>query len=397
MSEIFFPHGSGAELATYLYAQLLRKEGCSIVVVTNRFAGEPEASKCDGFDVYRLPLLKSGRSVKYSILLHPEVLLTSFMHKCMDWADVIYIPRFWYSAIPLARIRRKPVIVHFHDYIAVCPLTNLYDSNANRICSRRGGCSSRCVYAYERKRRSSAKAAQSALLNLAIWPLLRRLTDMSNAFVCVSNAQRTALIENRPSLASKIRVLYNPVPELDQVGIDGNGFGYFGGASPSKGFAVLLKALRQLGRLSYTVHGTNFQNPEATTKMLSKWGFVAYGRLKPDEVARLYPKIRGVLVPSVVPETFSYVVAEALLRGRLVIASKVGAIPELVHGCKGVWLFDPGDFGQLAEKMKLVHDLTGETACDLGLNNRETFAKLIDNSKILRGFLELCNSLTSAS
>jgi len=367
------------------------------VVLTNRFAGEPETSNYDGFDVYRLPLLRGGRSVKYSVLLRPEVLLTRFMRKCMDWADVIYVPRFWYSAIPLARIRRKPVIVHFHDYIAICPLANLYDSDANRICRRRGGCSSRCVYTYERKRRSPAKAAQSALLNLTVWPLLRRLSDMSNAIVCVSNAQRKALVEKRPSLISKIKVLPNPVPPVEHVGIEGDGFGYFGGTSPSKGFVVLLNALRHLGRLSYTVHGTNFQNPQAFSKMLSKWGFVAYGRLRPEEIARLYPKIRVVLVPSVVPETFSYVVAEALLQGRLVIASRVGAIPELVQGCKGVWLFDPGDFSQLAEKMKLVHDLTDETACDLGLNNRETFAKLIDNNRILRGFLELCNSLTSAS
>lgn len=40
LSELYYPHGGGAELATYLYAKLLSEEGFNVVVVTSRFAGE---------------------------------------------------------------------------------------------------------------------------------------------------------------------------------------------------------------------------------------------------------------------------------------------------------------------------------------------------------------------
>jgi hypothetical protein len=45
LSELFYPHGSGGELATYLYAKLLSEAGINVIVITNRFAGEPDVSK----------------------------------------------------------------------------------------------------------------------------------------------------------------------------------------------------------------------------------------------------------------------------------------------------------------------------------------------------------------
>ena len=119
LSELFYPYGGGAELATYLYAKLLNKAEFKVVVVTNRFAGESEVLKNGNLTVYRLPLFKKGGSVKYSVLKRFDVLLSSFMRKMVKWADAVYIPRFWYSAIPLAKAYGKPVITHLHDYIPI--------------------------------------------------------------------------------------------------------------------------------------------------------------------------------------------------------------------------------------------------------------------------------------
>ena len=74
LSELFYPHGGGAELATYLYAKLLTEAGFNVVVVTNRFTGELEVSKSKNLIVYRLPLFDGTESVKYSILRRVDVL-----------------------------------------------------------------------------------------------------------------------------------------------------------------------------------------------------------------------------------------------------------------------------------------------------------------------------------
>ena len=76
-------------------------------------------------------------SLKYSILRRFDVLLSRYLGKLIAWADVVYIPRFWFSAILLAKKRRKPVIVHLHDFIPICPLASLYYMPEGELCRKR--------------------------------------------------------------------------------------------------------------------------------------------------------------------------------------------------------------------------------------------------------------------
>jgi len=159
LSELFYPHGGGAELATYLYAKLLSEAKTNVVVVTNRFEGESEFSDKNGFKVYRFPLFVKAENVKYSILKLVNVLFSSFMRKLIKWADVVYVPRFWFSAIPLAKAYKKPVIVHLHDYIPIYPLATFYNFKEDRVCDRT--CSMDCIYRGERRKRGLLKSAGS--------------------------------------------------------------------------------------------------------------------------------------------------------------------------------------------------------------------------------------------
>ncbi|MBX5327277.1 MAG: glycosyltransferase family 4 protein [Candidatus Bathyarchaeia archaeon] len=402
LSEVFYPHGGGAELATYLYAKLLSEAKFNVTVVTNRFPSEPEFSKNEGFTVYRLPLLKRREGIKYSILQRFDVLFSSFMRRWIKWADVVYVPRFWFSAIPLAKALGKPVIVHLHDYIPVCPLTVLYDSRVDGVCQKGGFCSVGCigcVYAYESGRRKGlSRALGSTFLNLTVWPVLRGFIECSDAVVCVSRAQRDLLVRYAPSLGGKIKVIYDPLPQLSPVPIDGDDFGYFGGSSYLKGFHVLLKALkyRKLRGLDpVTVHAAKFSGIDPRfAGFLEELGFVLYGKLGSNEMDQIYRNVKAVIMPSILGETFGYVVAEALLRGRIVIASRIGGIPEAVEGCKGAFLLDAGDAAQLAETISVVKGLSREEVKELGKQNKEAFVSRFENQMTLKDFSKLCNSVT---
>ena len=52
LSELFYPHGGGGELATYLYAKLLAKEDFAVKVVTNRFLEEPKKCQDGNLEIY---------------------------------------------------------------------------------------------------------------------------------------------------------------------------------------------------------------------------------------------------------------------------------------------------------------------------------------------------------
>ena len=73
------------------------------------------------------------------------------------------------------------------------------------------------------------------------------------------------------------------------------------------------------------------------------------GHLASGELAAVRSRAAVVLVPSQFPETFGYVVAEAQLERRVVVASTIGALTELVeHEATGL-LVEPGDPRALAE------------------------------------------------
>jgi len=106
LSELFYPHGGGAELATFLYAKLLSEAGFNIAVVTNRFVAESEVSKNENLIIYRLNLVKDNGIGKYSILQRFDVLFSSFMRKMVKWADVVYASSRLYSYLPHSRFIR---------------------------------------------------------------------------------------------------------------------------------------------------------------------------------------------------------------------------------------------------------------------------------------------------
>lgn len=399
LSELFY-HGGGAELATYLYANLLSVAGFNVVVVTNRFAGESELTKNGNLMIYRLPLFKGYGSVKYSILKRFDVLFSSFMRKMMKWADAIYIPRFWFSAIPLAKAYRKPVITHLHDYIPICPLSNIYDISQETVCDHNGLlCPPRCIYAYEKAQgRCFTETLTSIALNSTLGRYFGKFVKFSDAVICVSKMQRDMIIKREPSLCNKTYVIYNPLPELSCIEIEDDDFGYFGGPNHLKGFYTLFHAMIHIRRANLEltkIHATKFSGcSKQLVESLSNLGILSYGKLKDDEYTRLYKQIRAVIVPSIWHEPWPYVVVEAITRGRFVIASRVGGIPEQVEGCKGALLCEPGNPKQLAEAIEFVKSLNRESVAELGFHSKETFLKRFDNETTVRRFISICEHLT---
>ncbi|HKQ58424.1 MAG TPA: glycosyltransferase, partial [Candidatus Eisenbacteria bacterium] len=72
------------------------------------------------------------------------------------------------------------------------------------------------------------------------------------------------------------------------------------------------------------------------------------GHVDDAVLAALRAAAAVVVVPSLFYEHFCYTVAEALLDGRPVVASRIGAIPELIEDGVTGWLVPPGDAHALA-------------------------------------------------
>jgi glycosyltransferase involved in cell wall biosynthesis len=390
MSELFYPNGGGGELATWLYADLLASSGFNVVVVSDRFPGDPQISRKENFKIHRIPL-SSTRLGKYSVL-RPDIMCSTFMRKILHWCDVVYIPRFWYSAIPAARNRRKIVLVHLHGYYPVCPVATLYDLSENRICHHRYcTCSLRCIANHERSLRTSYKQIlASVALNSTLGCHIGKLASLSDSIICVSNAQKELLIKHMPCIANRLTTIYNPMPHLDEFMGQSGDFGYFGGPSLLKGHTILRNAIHNLNP-PIKMHMTNMLR---TSRISS--GVIQYPRLSREDYGGVYKTIQVVVVPSIWPEPLPYVVSEAVASGRVVIASRIGGIPEQTEGMKGTFLFEPGDIEQLTSMMAYVRDLSKEDRMQLGQANKEAFAARFDNHRSTQDFIAVLEKTRKA-
>lgn len=126
-------------------------------------------------------------------------------------------------------------------------------------------------------------------------------------------------------------------------------FAYLGGPKEYKGYGCLLEAFVMFyndnGRCRLHLFGDGY--PKVAVPHVE-----IHGTLSSDEVCRALSHMDAVVVPSICPETFGFVVLEALAAGTHVICSdSVGARDLVSSDC----VFAAGDASDLAEKM---HDFS---------------------------------------
>ena len=400
LSESFYPHGSGGELATFLYSNLLKEKGHDLIVITHKFPGEPNLTNEKHLKIYRIPIFTSNQENKYSTLKRLDLLLANNFSQFMRWADVIYIPKYWYSAILLAKLYHKPVVVHSHGFLPICPLAIAYNVSKQEVCNHKAPFCSSCIYKYEKMSgRNLVTGFASSILNPIMGSYFSEIIKLSDAVITVSNSQRDLLVANIPILQNKVHTIYNPLPSLSFTTPTGKDFGYFGGPRLQKGFAVLCRALDHYIKKKSTkvkIHSTCFSTPNAIyTKQFYQKGLITYGRVDDSTYNKIYEKIRAVIVPSVWPEVYGYVAAEAFLRGRLVVASRIGGLAEVTADCPGAFMFEPGDYHELSEQFETVQNLTAERVYDLAAASRETILKKYNNEDIVRQLLFLFSKVSS--
>ena len=399
LSELLYPHGSGAELASYIYADLLSKSGFNVRIVTNKFVGEEAVSKTGHLEIYRLPLFKNIENPKYYILKRIDVLLSTFLRKMLKWADVVYVPRFWFSAIPLAKAMGKPVITHVHDYIPICPLEGVYNTTKDALCkANKFICPPECICSYERMaNRTFKETLASVTLNSIFGSIFSRMIGLSDVIICVSEAQKSIISRTNAFPSKKLFTAYNPVPDYPELPVKSYDFGYFGGPNNLKGFQKLYHAAISVNAVSsrpLKIHCTKILRIKKDyADLLTKTGFLLNGKLEKTKYNELYQNILTVIVPSIWPEPWPYVVVEALIRGRFVIASQIGGMPEQLEGCKGVSLVEPGNVEKLKEAIIAVTNRKREDILDLCSQNSETFHKRFSNEASLNHFIRILESV----
>ena len=167
---------------------------------------------------------------------------------------------------------------------------------------------------------------------------------------------------------------------------------FLGQVEEYKGILDLIAATKKI-KINFTLHivGDGSALAKAKDLVTNDLRFKFYGRLSQAELKNnIWSKIDLLINPTKVPESFGLVVAEAFSYGIPVLASDIGAIPELIDDGKNGWLFKPGDIDELSYKIKSItgsicayesigllgHQKVKDMSIDHYLNKLEEFAKI---------------------
>jgi glycosyltransferase involved in cell wall biosynthesis len=250
-------------------------------------------------------------------------------------------PAFGWRALAAARAAGARVVLQLHQYRLVC---------AVGVCFTAGAECTRCHAANTLPgviHNCRGSRAESLVYAVALARWQRRILEHVDAVVVPSHfaAQR---LRDLGAPVGDPRVVPHPLPGIaEHAAPAGDGYALFAGRlEPEKGLDIAIEACA-IAKLELVVAGEG----SLRERFEHTPGVTFTGPLDQSELQRLRAGAAVALVPSRFAETFGFAAAEAMAAGVPVVASRIGALPEIVPDeC----LVPPGDPQALARTLTRV-------------------------------------------
>lgn len=291
-----------------------------------------------------------------------------------------------------------PVVQTLHNYRLLCP--NALFFRQGRVCEDCLGKPLPLPGVVHGCYRGSRPASAMVAATVSFHSLLGTWSQAVDVFIAYSRFAMDKFIQGglpAEKLAFKTNFLH-PAP---QTGAGIGGYGLFvGRLSVEKGLGVMLDAWRQLGgKIPLKILGDGPMAGLVTEAVKEMPEIEWLGRIPLEEVYEVVGNAAFLVFPSEWYETFGRVAIEAFAKGTPVVASKIGAITELVAHERTGLHFRPSDPRDLADKINwlLAHP---QALSRMRLEARAEFeAKYTaaDNYKRLMEIYESAISKTSQS
>jgi len=298
--------------------------------------------------------------------------------------DIAHFHNIWYLISPSAYYSCKdagiPVVQTLHNFRMFC---------ANGLLLRNGRVCEECIgklpwrgIAYGCFRNSRLYSAPVVAAEI-MHKIKKTWTETVDAYISLTDFGMRKFIEcGLPGdrIYVKPNFLVNPPSPKHAKGKYAI---YLGRLSGEKGLDVLIDALailktsnpQALEFFSLKVLGdgplrAELEKYAEDKKLGEKIDFT--GRKSHDECMELLSEASFLIMSSVCYENFPMAIREAFACGKPVIASRLGAMAEIVEDNKTGLLFNPGDSADLAEKIRWMTE--NEDACiGMGMNARASF------------------------
>lgn len=260
---------------------------------------------------------------------------------------------------------KVPVVQTIHNYRFFC--ANGFFFRDNHICEE---CLNRSTfhsvqygcYRNSRIQTYSVARMQERIKKEGIW------TDKINALICPTEFVYNKFIEGhfpKEKLFIKSNFIFDvPKPEY----IEGNYFLYAGRLDYVKGINTLSLALKNLDGLNVKIIGEGAE----IYRLRGNLNLEILGNKTHEEAISYIRNCIAVVCPSIWYETFALTIIEAFASGKPVIASRLGAMQELIEDGKTGLLFEPGDHEDLKRKIVWANE-NKDVIKQMGMKARRVF------------------------
>ncbi|MBI4812664.1 glycosyltransferase family 4 protein [Candidatus Falkowbacteria bacterium] len=279
--------------------------------------------------------------------------------------DIVHLHNIYHqispSIISVAKKHNLPIVMHLHDYKLVCPNYKLFTKS--RPCYKcQGGKYYNC--ALNRCLKNSFWKSLLATIEMYLHHQILKIYDKVDLFIAPSRFMKDICVQfGVPT--EKIRVVYNfvnpPHPPFTKGAKKEDYLLYFGRLSEEKGIDVSVEATRKVDdgvKLKIVGDGPERKNLELRIKNLELEDKVEMPGVKHgDELRNLINSAKAIVIPSIWPENMPLSLLEAMAAGKIVIASRVGGMPEIIKDGENGFLFEARDSNDLADKINKINSL----------------------------------------
>lgn len=268
----------------------------------------------------------------------------------------IYYGKLTASILPVLKAEGVPIVHTMHEYRQISPnYTLVHNDNIDE------GCCGMHAWRAAVRRFNRGSLSRSALATIE-WYVSRMIGSQRriDRFIAISDFQKRKVAEHGVP-GDRITRVYNfvePGVVMAKGAAPGTGdyFLYFGRIERIKGVFTLADAAAALPEIKVKIVGEGDAKAELAEYLTSKRinNVELVGFTQDDELKQLIRCSLAAVLPAEWYEPFGLTVLESFAQERPVIASRIGALPELIdEGADGL-LFEPGNADALRTQLQTL-------------------------------------------
>ena len=306
--------------------------------------------------------------------------------------DIAHLHNIYHHISPsiLAPIKKRniPIVMTLHDYHLISPNYTLFHHGKIHEKDARG-LHMRCIA--NKCVKDSRMYSAVGVVQMIVQQKILKLYKHVDVFVAPSNFMRDLCIKYG---IEKHKIIHIPHP-IDTTNVtpyyEDNGYVlYMGRLSEEKGVDVLAEAAKMTPDINYRIVGSGPLQSALERQTRGLKNIVFTGFKTGPALQRELKQARIVVVPSVWYENYPLSILEAKAAGKVVIASDIGGIPEMLDTR---FLVPAGDARGLAGKLQTWFNEPFAKRRAVGIHNRTQVERMNNPDLHVNKILDLYKSL----